>query len=150
MKRVAILALLLLNAVWLRAFDLQYGELFCVTNLTQKKGKVILPVTRGKYTNVRVVDKATYRLLKTCGNLCKQESLGGEISVTQMRKAQTRYNMWIADVTVDSRWLLTFLVFRNKDGFDFIVPQDVRVTDKKWFQQIKQSIQTRIMQDELK
>lgn len=140
----------MISAVWLRAFDLQYGELFCVTNLTQKKGKIILPVTRGKYTNVRVLDKSTYYLLKKCELSCKQESAGGVVSVKQVRKAKTRDNMWIADVTVDNKWLLTFLVFRNKDGFDFIVPQDIRITDKKWLQQIKQSIQTRIMQDELK
>ena len=136
----------MLSAVWLRAFDLQYGELFCVTNLTQEKGKVVLPVTRGKYNNVRVLDKETYRLLKTCGPSCKQESSGGVVSIKQIRAAKTRDNMWIADVAVDNKWLLTFLVFRTKDEFSFIIPQDVRFNNEKWLEQIKQLLQMRITQ----
>ena len=146
MKRAAVLALCLLSAGWLRAFDLQYGKLFCVTKLTQEKGKVILPVTRGKYNNVRVLDKETYRLLKTCGPSCKQESAGGAVSIKQIRAAKTRDNMWIADVAVDDKWLLTFLVFRKESKFSFIVPQEVRFNDENWLAQLKTLLQTCITQ----
>ncbi len=144
MKRAAVIGLLvLLSAVWLRAFDLQYGSLFTVRGITLHKGRPVLPLSRGKYANVRVLDKDTFALLKTCALSCAQEG-EGKIQLRQLRVAKTRPDMWIADVSVDEKWLLTFLVFKNKDGFSFIVPQDVHILKERWLNEIKALIQTQI------
>ncbi len=144
MKRAAVLGLVvLLSTVWLRAFDLQYGSLFTVRGITLNKGRPVLPLSRGKYANVRVLDKDTFALLKTCDPSCAQEGVG-KIQLRQLRAAKTRPDMWIADVSVDEKWLLTFLVFKNKDGFSFIVPQDVRIVKERWLDEIKALIQTQI------
>ena len=148
MKRAAVTGLLvLLSAIWLRAFDLQYGSLFTVRGITLVKGRPVLPLSRGKYANVRVLDKDTFALLKTCVSSCTQEGVG-KIQLRGLRAAKTRPDMWIADVAVDERWLLTFLVFKNKDGFSFIVPQDVRVLKARWLDDVKALIQTQISDGE--
>ena len=148
MKRAAVTGLLvLLSAVWLRAFDLQYGSLFTVRGITLEKDRPVLPLSRGKYANVRVLDKETFALLKTCALSCVQEG-EGKIQLRQLRVAKTRPDMWIADVAVDERWLLTFLVFKNKDGFSFIVPQDVHILQARWLDDVKALIQTQISDGE--
>ena len=116
-KRAAVLGLLLLgNLTGLRAFDLQYGALFSVTGIELKNNRPVLPLTRGKYANVRVLDKETFALLKSCAPSCQQKDVDGNTEIKSFRAAKTRTDMWIADVAVDERWLLTFLVFKNKDG----------------------------------
>ncbi len=144
MKRAAVLAVILLSALGLRAFDLQYGSLFTVHGITLHKGRPVLPLSRGKYANVRVLDKSTFEFLKTCAPACVQADAGGKVRVHHVRAAKTRPDMWIADVSVDEKWLLTFLVFKNKDGFSFIVPQDVHILKERWLNEIKALIQTQI------
>ena len=145
MKRAVVLGLCLLGAVWLRAFDVQYGSLFKITGIGLEKGRPVLPLSRGKYANVRVLDKSTFDLLKTCAPACKQESAAGEVRLQEVRAAKTRPGMWIADVAVDGKWLLTFLVFQQKDGFSFIVPQDVVVQDEAWLTRVKTQLQAHIL-----
>ena len=142
MKRAAVLMYCLFCAVGLRAFDLQYGSLFRITDIKLEHGRPILPVTRGKYVNVRVLDKATFELLKTCAPACTQEG-EGQTEIAAFRAAKTRPGMWIADVAVDHKWLLTFLVFAHKDGFSFITPEPVAVSDTKWLARVKQALQAR-------
>ena len=40
-----------------------------------------------------------------------------ELSLRELRPAKTRENMWIGEVAFNGQWLVTFLVFKNKDGF---------------------------------
>ncbi|MBR4592565.1 MAG: hypothetical protein IKO35_05095, partial [Elusimicrobiaceae bacterium] len=63
-KRAVVLGWCLLSVLGLRAFDLQYGSLFQVSGITLQNGSPVLPLTRGKYVNVRVLDKDTFDFLK--------------------------------------------------------------------------------------
>ncbi len=147
-RRAAVIGLLIaFSAVWLRAFDLQYGSLFTVRGITLSKGRPVLPLTRGKYVNIRVLDKATFDFLKTCAPSCVQEPAVGNVRVQQLRAARTRPDMWIADVAVDERWLLTLLVFKKPDGFSFIVPQDLKVLQRRWLADIQALVQREILQE---
>lgn len=140
MKRAAVLGLVLWSALQAGAFDLQYGELFVVSGITVENSRPVLPLTRGKYANARVLDKETFALLKTCPALCRQESKGGQWQVSQLRPAKTRADMWIAEVSVDGAWLLTFLIFKNKDGFRLVSPEPVRVLDASWLLRVEQGL----------
>ena len=146
MKRAAGLAVLLFCAIGLRALDLQYGALFTVRGITLEKGRPVLPTTRGKYVNVRVLDKDTYRFLKTCTSVCVQNGAEGNVEISHIRAAKTRANMWIADVSVDKKWLLTFLVFKNEKGFSFVAPGTLEIADKDWLTRVQRMLQTRIEQ----
>lgn len=145
MKRAAVLAVILLSALGLRAFDLQYGSLFTVHGITLHKGRPVLPLSRGKYANVRVLDKGTFEFLKTCAPACVQADAGGKVRVHHVRAAKTRPDMWIADVAVDERWLLTLLVFKHKDEFSFVLPQDITVHQKAWPENMQALVRTEIL-----
>ncbi len=141
MKRAVWLAVLLLSAVGLRALDLQYGTLFTVRGIGVDNGRPVMPVTRGKYVNVRVLDKATYHLLKTCASICVQNGAEGKFEISRFRPAKTRANMWIADVDVDNKWLLTFLVFKQQNGLSFIAPSALDIADKNWLARVQAALQ---------
>lgn len=145
-KRATCLGILLLSVTWLRALDVQYGTLFTVRGIAQERGRPVLPVTRGKYNNVRVLDKATYQFLKTCSPVCVQNDVKGEIEVVHLRAAKTRQNMWIGDVSVDQKWLLTFLIFKQENKFSFIAPSALDIADKRWLSQVQAALQTHIEQ----
>ena len=126
------------------AFDLQYGSLFSVKGITLQDAKPVLPFSRGKYANVRILDKATFDFLKTCTSLCKQPAGSGEIKLAAIRAAKTRPGMWIADVSVDEKWLLTFLVFQNGTQVDVVSPDTIHPVDRTWFEGIRRLLQTHV------
>ena len=127
------------------ALDIAYGSFFTIRGVTQKDGRPILPVTRGQYANVRILDQETFAWLAACkAARCTQEDTGGQIEVTALRGAKTRKDMWIADVAIDSRWLLTFLVFQNLQGYRIVVPEVIRIEKAAWLQQLKQQISAAI------
>ncbi|MBR4592869.1 MAG: hypothetical protein IKO35_06645, partial [Elusimicrobiaceae bacterium] len=68
--------------------------------------------------------------------------------VQSLRAAKTRPGMWIADVAVDDKWLLTFLVFKNDSAFSFIVPGEISVLDTNWLSRTKNLLQTHIQSGE--
>lgn len=140
-KRAAVLGAVLLAAGALRALEVQYGTLFTVSAITLENGRPVLPLTRGKYANVRVLGRETYRLLQHCAPVCRQEGSGERTEIFSFRAAKTRPDMWIADVSVDGQWLLTFLVFKNKDGFRVIAPKDITVSDQDWLARVEQMLQ---------
>ena len=53
------------------------------------------------------------------------------------RKAFTRSNLLIADIDLNKELALTFLVFKNEDGFFVKAPQEVVFKDKKLQKQIE-------------
>ncbi|MBR4355101.1 MAG: hypothetical protein IKP96_00790 [Elusimicrobiaceae bacterium] len=146
-KRAAVVLVLMCLAVGLRAFDVIYGSLFQLDGVSFKNGRPVLPLTRARYANVRVLDKATFEWLKTCPAVCRQKDARGNWQIVSFRAAKTRPDMWIADVAIDEKWQLTFLIFKNKDGFSLVTPKEVTVLDAKWFAHIEKALQTRIMED---
>ena len=130
-KRIVLLGLCLFVAPGLCAFTLQYGTLFQVADITlSQAGKPVLPLSRGKYANVRVLDKDTFEILKKCPALCRQTADKGEMVIHDFRPAKTRPGMWIAQVSYDEKWLVTFLIFQNKKGFGVVAPEHFVFLDK--------------------
>ena len=121
-------------------FDVTYGSFFTVRGVTQKQGKPVLPTTRGKYVNVRVLDKETVDFLRACTENCVQQGADGQTEVTSLRAAKTREGMWIAEVAVDKRWLLTFLIFQNPTGYGVVAPEAVAIKQKSWRRQVEQQL----------
>ena len=105
-----------------------------------------MPTTRGKYVNVRVLDKDTYQLLKRCTSPCKQQEAEGKIEIVHLRAAKSRPGMWISEVAVDGKWLLTFLVFKHENKFSFIVPDVLDMADVNWLTRVQNTLQARIQQ----
>lgn len=143
--RTVLLGCLLSSTCGLCAFDLQYGSLFNVKGITLKNGLPVLPLSRGKYANVRVLDKETFELLRTCPAACKQPAADGQVQVNHIRPAKTRPDMWIADISVDGKWLLTFLVFKKGEKVSFISPDSVDVLDTVWLGRVHDVLQTRVL-----
>lgn len=126
----AVFALAVLCCPWtLRALDVSYGSLFQIFNVSRQAGKVVLPLARGKYANIRVLERETLDFLTVCPNTCVQDAALGQARVEDFRAAKTRGGMWIADVSFDGRWLITFLVFQNENGFAVKPPENFRFLD---------------------
>lgn len=147
LKRATCLFLFLGCTLGLRALDLQYGTLFTVRGITLEKGRPVMPTTRGKYVNVRVLDKDTYQLLKRCTSPCKQQEAEGKIEIVHLRAAKSRPGMWISEVAVDKKWLLTFLIFKNENKFSFIAPDVLAVSDTNWLARVQTALQERLEQE---
>ena len=140
---VAVLGLFL--ALPLCALDVQYGTFFTVKGVSVQDGKLVLPLARKKYANVRILDKATYQWVLACKpDNCVWQAAPGHTQIQSVREANTRPGMWIAQVDVDGKWVLTFLVFENPDGFGFVVPQEIVITAKSWQDSIEQQIAAEI------
>lgn len=127
----AVFALAVLCCPWtLCALDVSYGSLFQIFNVSRRDGKVVLPLTRGKYANIRVLERETLDFLTACPKTCVQDAASGQAKMEDFRAAKTRGGMWIADVSFDGRWLVTFLVFQNKNGYAVKPPEDFRFLDQ--------------------
>lgn len=137
-KRTALTASLLAASCGLCAFDLQYGSFFNVSQIALQNGRPVLPLARGKYANVRVLDKETFAFLKTCSADCRQEGVSAEPRVYEIRAALTRKGMWIADVAFGDKWLVTFLVFKNPDGYGIVTPDHFTFLDLRLKAQVEQ------------
>ncbi|MGN0023820.1 MAG: hypothetical protein ACI351_00080 [Candidatus Avelusimicrobium sp.] len=114
----------------LRALTVSYGSFFEVSGVVRAADKVLLPLTRGKYANIRVLTRETLDVVKNCSESCVQDAGAGEIKIEDFRAAKTSGGMWIADVSVDGRWLITFLIFQNKNGYGIKPPDEVQFLDK--------------------
>ena len=120
-----------LGGSWnLRARTVSYGSFFEVSGVVRSADKVALPLARGKYANIRILTRETLEFVKACPEFCVQDAGSGEIKVEEIRAAKTRGGMWIADVSVDGHWLITFLIFQNKNGYGIKPPDEVRFLDK--------------------
>ena len=123
------------------ALDVVYGSFFKIRGVELRQGRPVLPLTNKKYTNVRILNEETYRWLSTCKSaVCSQPDVRGETEIFSLRAAQTRPGMWIADVAVDGRWLLTFLIFADAQGYNVVVPDVVLITQSTWLRQVEQQV----------
>lgn len=132
-KSVCLLIVLgmLFSSPVLWGFKVQVGSFFEIDKITYKKGRLVLPVTRRKYHNVSVLDKETFAWLSSCGEqaICKQALTEVPFQIEQIRPAQTRPDMWIADVSFGGKWLITFLLFKNGNDFTWQMPKVFKFLD---------------------
>ena len=122
----------------LRAFEVEYAGLFKITDVQLVDGTPVLPLSKGKYADIRVLDKETFDFLKTCANGCKQSAQESGVAISSIRRAQTRENMWISEVEVDKKWLLVCLVFRNERKLSVVFPPNIVVLKKAWRAQVEE------------
>lgn len=137
-KRTALTVCLWFVSCGLCAFDLQYGSFFTIQNIVLEQGRPVLPLARGKYANTRVLDKDTFSFLKTCTGSCQQEASAAQPELLDIRAALTRPGMWIADVSFDGKWLITFLIFENQTGYSVKEPEHFIFLDEPLKTQVHQ------------
>lgn len=117
----ALLALCLLTPT-LHALDVSYGRFLKITHLKRTDEKLILPVERKKYYNVRILSKSTYQFVKVCQLPCVQAVAEVKVTVDSVRAAKERPDMWIATVAFNQDWQGTFLVFRQGNKYSVKPP----------------------------
>jgi len=122
------------------AFDFSYGNYLVVKDIKQRDKKLLLPVAQRKYRNIKVLSKDVYVFLRQCQTDCRLEVSKADFSVEDSRKALTREGMLLADVSFNGDLLLTFLVFKEKNGFSVKTPEKVVFTDK----QLERQVQARL------
>lgn len=123
------------------AWEVVYGPFFIIRGITRERQRIVLPLSRKKYANVRVLDEKTYRWLQACQTeRCHQPQAQGQTEVVSVRAAQTRQGMWIAEVAIDQRWLITLLVFQNPTGYGIVSPEVMEITQADWYRQVQQQV----------
>ena len=122
MLRIGWVFLLLLFAPTLRALEVNVARSFTISGLTRTEGKVMLPAER-TYYNIRIADQKTYDFVLACQTPCVQTVADVTPTVIDIRPAQTRRNMWIAQVAFGRAWLVTFLVFQKGNNFEVKPPE---------------------------
>ena len=146
-RRTALTIAALFVSGGLCAFDVQYGSFFAVHDIAVEDGRPVLPLTRGKYANVRILDKETFSFIKNCSGDCRQPAVSADAQLFEMRAAQTRADMWIADVSFGGQWLVTFLIFKNPDGYRVIEPEHFAFLNKPLQQRVRQMLLVRAAQE---
>ncbi len=136
LKRAPVL-LFLLFCVPACAFTFSYGNVLDVKDVKLENGVLLLPQTGGKYKNVKVLEKDVYDFLLQCKKDCRYSVQDVHFVSADYRKAFTNENMLIADVDFNNEITLTFLVFKNKEGFSVKTPQEAIFKDKKLEKQVK-------------
>lgn len=129
LKRTLAAALWVVVAVPVCAFTFSYGDLLDVKEVKNKDGALQMPLTRKKYKNVKVLSGSLYKFLKECSADCVYSVREKEVEVLELRAAANRTDMWIADLSLNGDISLTFLVFKNKNGFSVKLPEAVQFKD---------------------
>lgn len=137
LKRTLLVLCFVCMAASACAFDWTYGNWWEVKDVKNEGGVLLMPLTRGKYNNVKVLSKNVYDFLSRCQSDCYSPADTAFFSVSSYRKAKTRERMLIAQVDINAELLVTFLVFKNKQGFSVKGPEAVVFKDKKLEQEIK-------------
>lgn len=127
----------LLCAVPACAFTFSYGNLFDVKDVKNEGGVLQLPLSGGKYKNVKILEKDVYDFLLQCKTDCRYLAESTQFVSVDYRQAFTNERMLIADVDFNNEVTLTFLVFKNKDSFSVKAPQEAVFKDKKLQKQVK-------------
>ena len=120
-----VLISLIVVAPALHALDDSYGKFLTITGIERAEGKISLPVERKKYYNVRILDKNTYWFVSSCQVPCVQEVTKVDVTVSDVRAAKERPDMWIANVAFNQDWQVTFLVFRREGNFSVKPPANL-------------------------
>ncbi len=123
MRRVkwALVGLCLLTPT-LHAWNVSYGSYLKITGITRTEGRILLPVERKKFYNVRILSQNTYQFVRTCQPPCRQAVTDVNVDVLHVRAAKEQPDMWIATVAFNQDWQGTFLVFRRGDTYSVKPP----------------------------
>lgn len=132
--------LLLLFAVPAGAFTFSYGNFFDVKDVKNEGGALVLPLARGKYKNVKVLQKDVFDFLLQCRQACRYPVQEAQFVPADFRKAFTKEDMLIADVDFNGEITLTFLVFKNRNGFWVKTPEEAVFKDKKLEKRVKKQL----------
>ncbi|OUO56545.1 hypothetical protein [Candidatus Avelusimicrobium gallicola] len=146
-RRTALTIAALFVSGGLCAFDVQYGSFFAVHDVSVEDGRPVLPLARGKYANVRMLDEETFFFVKNCSGNCRQPAVSADARIVEMRAAQTRADMWIADVSFGGQWLITFLIFKNPTGYRVIEPEHFSFLNDSLQQRVRQMLFARAAQE---
>ncbi len=109
----------------LHAWDVTVGSSFKILDVVRTDAKIVFPLERKKYANIRVLNRATYQELLRCADPCKLVENVETPRVAQVRPANTQQNMWIAQVDYLPAWRLTFLVFKKGNNYSIRFPEHV-------------------------
>lgn len=131
------------------ALNLMYGQAFKVEKITRQNATVQLPLSRGKYANVKLLTRPVYEFLTTCKTPCRLERDTVNFTVQDFRAAKTRRGMWIADVEINGEMALTFLVFKQGGTFSIKPPEPVKFLDETLLENIKNRLKALAQQDEM-
>lgn len=131
------------------ALNLMYGQAFTVEKITRQNATVQLPLSRGKYANVKLLTRPVYEFLTTCKTHCRLERDTVNFTVQDFRAAKTRRGMWIADVEINGEIALTFLVFKQGGTFSIKPPEPVKFLDETLLENIKNRLKALAQQDEM-
>lgn len=128
------------------ALTVEVGDCFKVEKIRFRQGKLILPVSKQKWADVRIIGRETYDFVHTCQGVksCKQPLSVPVWQVESIRPARTRENVWIADVSLSQQWQLTFLVFRQNNHYTLKIPPQVQFISKTLEAQILKQITAEI------
>lgn len=125
-----------------RAFTFSYGHWLDVPQVRQEGGALVLPLTNGKYRNVKVLSKDVYDFLLQCRQDCRYEADQVEFVSTDYRRALTHERMLIAEVELNGELMLTYLAFKNKNGISVKAPAAVTFRDQKLARRIQDYVAT--------
>jgi len=127
----------------LYALDAQVGAFFRVEHISFRKGKLVLPTEKRKYHNIRVLDKDTFLLLQECQEqtVCRQPLEKSLPKVVSIRAANTRKNMWIAEVSFADKWIVTFLVFKHEKEISVKKPKHFIFLDTTLEKEVNRQIE---------
>ena len=124
----------------LHALEVSYGNFLTITGIERAEGKITLPVERKKYYNVRILDKGTYQFVATCLAPCVQDVSNVEITVSDVRVAKERPDMWIASVRFNQNWQGTFLVFRQENMYHVKSPANLLFVQQTLKKRVEEEI----------
>lgn len=116
---------LLVFSSTLHSFDVTVTGSFKILDVTHSGGKVVLPLERNQYANIRLLTSQTYRALSTCAEPCVLTGETGTPTVASVRPARTREGVWIAEVEFLPSWRMTFLVVKKGGKLDVKFPAHV-------------------------
>lgn len=131
------------------ALNLTYGQAFTVEKITRQNAAVQLPLSRGKYANVKLLTRSVYEFLTTCKTPCRLERDTVTFTVQDFRAAKTHSGMWIAEVEINGEIALTFLVFKQGGQFSIKPPEPVKFLDETLLEAIKTRLKALAQQDEM-
>lgn len=134
------IACLLITTCPACAFTLSYGSLFDVPDVQVRDKIIRLPLTQKKYRNVKVLSREVYQFLKQCEQDCQYWPSGDTFDITDLRRARTHEHMLIAAVAINRDIEITFLVFKNKDGFSVKTPDVVQFKDERLQREIEKAL----------
>ncbi len=127
-----VLGAYLLATPSLFALEVQVGRSFKIVNIVRTPGKIILPVERKQYRNIRLLTSRMREFLLTCESPCHLPDAPPFVQVSDVRPALTRPDTWLVDVNVYHTWQLTFLVFKTGEEYRIKSPQDLKFLDESF------------------